>query len=279
MNIVLSIDGVAYTVTPTPASPTGPTGPTAPTGPTGTTGGTGGTGPTAVGSSAGAPAVPTTAKKVNMLTPPGAWEFNHDAGTSGTASNLATTYPVTSPDKRPNCRQFNFTLAKAGGAIFHTAVLPSGAGAFNRFVYKKREMYLKAIPTNCETDLEITDTATGVPYDMAMQQDGYKKVEDITINHKWTGVNIAVDPSTRKTNTWYESAEYVGFNPATKEVTYFGVEIDGTYYPINQTVVDADNAVWSKGMLNFQMQYDTSAQASTDFVILTDVLEVDCYTA
>lgn len=226
-----------------------------------------------------APAIPADAKRVNMLTPPAPWKMNHDLGTPGTVPVCTTNYPVTSPDGRIGCRQFAFTTTGKAGVIYHTAVLASGANAYNRFVYRKREMYLKAIPINCETDLEITGQASGIPYDMAMQQDGHSGVEDITIDHKWTGTNIKVNPSSRKTGVWYESAEYVGFDPVTKRITYFGVEIDGVYYPINQTVTDADNAVWGKDELNMQLQWDSGADASTDYVILTDLLEVIAWKA
>jgi len=225
-----------------------------------------------------APTIPATAKVVNMLIPPGAWEMNHDLGTPGTVPAIATTYPVTAPDGTVNCRQFTFTTTALAGAIFHTAAIPSGASAYNRFAYKKREMYLKAIPKNCETDLEITGQATGIPYDMAMQQDGYSGVEDITINHVWTGTNVKVNPTTRKTGVWYESVEYVGFDPVAKQIIYFGVLLDdGVYYPINKTVADADNAVWQKDMLNFQQQYDSGQTVSTDYVILCSLLEVDAW--
>jgi hypothetical protein len=223
----------------------------------------------------GAPVIPSTSKTINMLTPLKPWQMNHDLGTPGTVPAITTTYPVTAPDGTQNCRQFAFTTTGKAGAIYHANAVPSGASAFTRFAYRKREMYLKAIPTNCETDLEITGQATGVPYDMAMQQDGYSGVEDITINHKWTGTGIKVNPTTRKTGVWYESVEYVGFDPVAKQITYFGVTLDdGVFYPINQVVADADNAVWAKDEVNFQLQWDSGQTASTDYVILCSALEV-----
>lgn len=278
--IKLNVNGVDYNCQP--ISATGATGPTGATGGTGsgatgpTSGPTGTTGPV----SAQPPVIPNTAKKVNMLTPPNPWQVNHDAGTPGTGSGTVT-LGQTAPDGTKGCLLLKMNTTLKGGVIIHGLALTSGASAYTRFAYRKREMFVFTGPNtieNIETDLEITDKATGVPYDMAMQQDGYKGVEDITINHKWTGTNIAVNPLTRSSGVWYETVEYVTFNPTTKEITYDGVTTaDGVYHPIGQTVADADNSVWAKDSLNLQAQYDCNADASTNNTIYISLLEIDCF--
>jgi len=281
MDIKLTIDGVAYNVAPMASPPvTGPTGPTGstgstgptgppPIGPTGVTGGTAPTGPTA-GPTSGAPVIPASAKYVDML-PAVTWAGNHDAGTPGDANGL-TLFPVKSPDGR-TCRQFSWTASGKGGMIFHSKVL-TGASQYNCFAYKKREWSKNwANMGQIETDLEITDPKTGIPYDMAMQQNANDGVEDITASHKWTGTTVKVDPTKRDPTKWHTSTEYVKLN-ADNSVTYRGVEIDGVYYPINKTVTSAQSVPWEKDILNMQLQFNSNQTASNQFQVLIDQLGV-----
>jgi hypothetical protein len=222
------------------------------------------------------PTVPATAKTIDAL-PMTGWEMNHDAGTSGSSTGT-TSYPVTAPDGTPNCRLFDFTNTAGGGEIYHFAILPD-VTPYKNFRFRFRRTASPTV-TNSEHDLEAVD-ASGNPLDMATQEDGYNGVFDVTESHKWVGVStIKVDPSKWAAGSWHEDDVYMTDN-GDGTVTYVGVTIDGTYYPINIKAADVDNSKWQPKILNVQIQFDTKPPAGVatgvESKVYCSVCAVDCW--
>lgn len=226
---------------------------------------------------AGAPVIPATARRENMLNK--AWKNNHDDGTGGTASG-ATNYPETSPDGRPNCLAARFDT-NGGGWIMHCLALTGGADQYNKFCFRKRERKFdpggwKTI-NQCETDLEITNPKTGQPYDMALQQSATNNEGlEVSINHKWTPTGVKINPQLRDPNAWHLTENYLTFNPADGSFTVDGVGFNSTFYPIGKTFTDPDASRWGLNELNVQDQYNGPA-GKNSHVILFDLFEIVCW--
>lgn len=219
--------------------------------------------------------IPANANYIDMLAkPPNPWQINHDSGTPGKATGTVT-YPVTSPDGRPNCMLVKGILTDKGGIIMHGLFMKSGVSKVNRLVYKKREMIYKgAGEIACiETDLELTDK-NKVPYDLAAQQDAHSGALDISSNHKWTPTTLKVNPLTRKNGEWHESEEYWAFDWTTKQITLLGVVLDGVETVLNKTFTDPDSSLWGVEEGNMQAQWDSNIAGDLPYEIYMDILGV-----
>lgn len=219
--------------------------------------------------------IPANANYIDMLAkPPNPWQINHDSGTPGKATGTVT-YPITSPDGRPNCMLVKGTLTDKGGIIMHGLFMKSGVSKVNRLVYKKREMLTKgAGAIACfETDLELTDQGKR-PYDLAAQQDAHSGALDVSINHKWTPLGLKVNPLSRKNGEWHESEEYWGFDWATKQITLIGVVLDGVETVLNKVFTDPDSSLWGPDEGNMQVQWDSNVAGDLDYEIYMDMLGV-----
>lgn len=214
------------------------------------------------------PVIPGTAKVFNMLPNTVPWKMNHDAGTSGDSTTTfgTTTYPVPAPNGMPS-RLFDFTTAKGGGEIYHVNVT-TDSSMFNTFCLEAEEWATNWTGVKCaEKDMEHAD-ATGAYEDLATQIDGYSGTLDITANHGWVHLSIRMDPRQRDPNVAHPTRIYTRDN-GDQTITYIGMFIDGTYYPINKTVNSMGSTKWNPKVLNLQIQYDGDSGSIETKVYMT----------
>jgi hypothetical protein len=219
----------------------------------------------------GEPTIPATAVVVDML--PFAFACNWDKGTSGSASGTST-YPVTAPDGTANCREFQFTLTKNGGFIYHGNVMKD-ASAFNTFCYDTEEYYPDASNLlRIERDIEQV-AADGSYVDMATQLNGSALCLDYTANSSWQHTAVKANPTAIPPGKWYTTKRYFK-NMGGGMVSYIGSNDNGTYSPLGITVKSQPSAKWGKNILNVQYQFG-GGPGSVQSTVYARVFRIHCW--
>jgi hypothetical protein len=236
-----------------------------------------------------APTIPATAKVIDCL--PLTWSAAQDPATNpGKASATGTTsYPVTF-NGSTGLRQFNFTLGNRGGILFHCNPV-ADASAYRNFVLEFDAEYPDPTNIAClETDLNWVDNSgtgankgKGAVTIIGQQLAGWDNCAEITsvVNGACHWNKTAVTPADPRTWAkgsrhkvrWFAQIDGKG------NVTYEGVEIDGTYHLFTGANVQSslDLLNWTANLLNAQLQLDGSSTGSVASVVYAHAYTVSCW--
>jgi hypothetical protein len=214
----------------------------------------------------GAPAIPSTAKSVNLITQTNWKPCEHDAGTPGTGT-CSNNYPVTwITDKA--ARSFAMTYTGAGGVRWADTIAND------------------AVSTNFVLDTEVSSPdwshnqvkANGKTAILGTQCSSYSKTWEITLlNSKggwhWVPVDAPCNPTTWTANVLHHIRIF-GSITAAGISTYLGVELDGTYSAFSGATGQTEDALgWGAGTVLTNFQID-GLGASGSAVIYADALTV-----
>jgi hypothetical protein len=211
----------------------------------------------------GAPAIPTTAKSVNLITQ-GTWKAcEHDAGTPGTG-RCSNNYPVNNiffdaAGKSIDARGFSMSYTGAGGVRWANS-LANDTAATN-FVLDAR---VESPDWTHVADLELDTNqvkSNGKTTILGTQCASQEKTWDITLSGAngawhWVKTNVACNPLTWTPNASHHIRIF-GTISAAGISTYLGVEFDGTYSAFSgATGSTADSLGWGVGTVLDNVQID-----------------------
>ncbi len=225
MNISLTIDGVAYTVTPTvvPPPPSGlfllPAG------------------------------VNPTVVNLDALV----WQGTKDAATSGIAT-FATTYPLAISGKQ--ARQFSTSYTNHAGVRF-SCRYADGDTTSTHFIYAG-ELWIDDPTQIAQMELDNNQvTADGKTYIFGVQanaNDGFWDITEMNPGSHWTPTTLKVNPRTWPAKTWIHF-EIMSHRDNAGKVTYDAIYFNGVTMQIGKTLASAENIGWTIGRLlvNWQL--------------------------
>jgi hypothetical protein len=237
----------------------------------------------------GAPVIPATAKRYDMMSLPDAkWATKHDPGTGTGLTSGSTTYPFNLAGAK--VRQFLVNLAGKGGQIFYADVMTPDTGLLNVCYESVLESPDFTNFQNIEQDFNWVGAAKAGT-----------KTGDVTIigqqlasgsgTAEITKVTPTTDPTTKKVSYachWVPTtakAKPVLFTPNVQHtirwyaqhdgkgnVTYIGVEIDGIYQKIGVTMACFDPLAWAADLFQMQLQLDGASGSAVSSVLYAHAL-------
>jgi hypothetical protein len=180
------------------------------------------------------------------------WQFNHDAGTPGTA--VGETSLVSTPAVTGTARKFTSTFTDAGGEIFS---IPYATDAVSTHFVYDGWVWIEAGSSLSNLEMDSNQvTANGQTVIYAFQCSGYsKKWEYSGAGATWVASSQPCDVSTWQTNTWHH-VQISYSRDDSGNVTYESVWLDGDEQPINATVPSSFALGWQIGVLQTQFQLD-----------------------
>jgi hypothetical protein len=222
------------------------------------------------------PSVPANAIAATELQLHPNWRYNHDPGTTGSATGVMTI--VADPSLSGQAAEFDNSFLDWGGEIYHVSFGTDTSSA--NFVYDAQVWIAEGSQIgNLEMDMnQVIDNGDTVIY--GFQCDGDHGTWDYSGNKGTLGAsNITwfhstepCNPADWATNTWHHvqisySRDEVG------DVTYNGVWLDGVEAVIDATVPSAQSLGWAKGDLLTNFQID-GVGASGASVLYADNLTI-----
>jgi hypothetical protein len=235
----------------------------------------------------GAPVIPATAKRYDMMSLPDAkWATKHDPGTGTGLTSGSTTFPFNLAGAQ--VRVFKVSLAGKGGQIFYADVMPDDTGLLNVCYESVIESPDFSNLQNIEQDFNWVDAATAKTGNVTIIG---QQLASGSGTAEITKVTPTTDPTTKKISYachWVPTtakAKPVLFTPNTPHtirwyakhdakgnVTYIGVEIDGIYQKIGVTMACFDPLAWAAKLFQMQLQLDGAAAASFSSVLYAHAL-------
>ncbi len=223
---------------------------------------------------AGAPAIPSTATAVSLITQ-GTWKAcEHDAGTPGTGT-CSNNYPVTGIFA-DSARGFSMTYTGAGGVRWANSfardttstnfVLDAVVQSPDWTHVADLELDTNVVRSNGNTDILGTQCAS------------QEKAWDVTFTNTsgawhWVSTGVPCNPLTWTPNVPHHIRIFGTISPQDIS-TYIGVELDGVYTPFaNETGSTADALGWGKGTVLDNVQID-GLGASGSATVYMDKLTV-----
>lgn len=216
----------------------------------------------------GAPAIPSNAVAVDLLTQ-GTWKAcEHDAGTPGTAT-CSNNYPVTGIFADA-ARGFSMAYTNGGGARW--------ANSFAKDT-KATNFVLDGVFQSPDwthvADLELDDNqvkADGKTAILGVQCASQEKAWDITLGKvgggwHWVASNVSCNPMTWAPNTPHH-VRIFGSIDAQDNSTYIGVELDGVYSPFTGVASGptGNSLHWGLGSILTNFQIDGYKAAGSAIV-------------
>lgn len=198
------------------------------------------------------PVIPPNAIAANGVQALSGWQFNHDAGTPGTASG--TSALTASPSLSGSARQFSSTYTNGGGEIY--SVVYANDTTSSNFVYDGWVWIAQGSQfANLEMDSNQVD-ANGNTYIYAFQCSAYSHMWEYSgAGASWVASTQACDISSWTTNAWHHvqisySRDDAGY------VTYHSVWVDSIQQVIEATVPSSFALGWKVGVVQTQFQVD-----------------------
>lgn len=198
------------------------------------------------------------------------WQWNHDAGTPGTATGSSSL--VASPSLSGSARQFNLSWTAFGGEIFHSYLGPGNLDPNSTsFIYD-----IQVYPTNLtninQMEMDLNQVmANGQTVIFGCQMNFASGLVQYTLNiaghTQWVNSNIACTrPSI---NTWHHIR--IGYHrDSVGNVTYDFFEIDGA---LSNFIGASGNSAFSLGwspvgllLVNFQMNGNNTSNSTTTYI-------------
>jgi hypothetical protein len=213
------------------------------------------------------PAIPSSAIVASNVHRLAAWQFNHDAGTPGTA--VGETSLVSTPSQSGSARQFTSTFTDAGGEIF--SIPYANDTVSKNFVYDGW-VWIEAGSSLSNLEMDSNQVmADGKTVIYAFQCSGYsKKWEYSGAGATWVKSSQPCDISTWQTNVWHH-VQISYSRDDSGNVTYQSVWLDGDQQSINATVPSAFALGWQVGVLQTQFQLDGLGANGSATVYLDDL--------
>jgi hypothetical protein len=195
------------------------------------------------------------------------WQFNHDAGTPGTAVGESSL--VSAPSRSGNARQFNSSYTGAGGEIYSLSYASDTTAT--HFVYDGW-VWIEAGSSIANLEMDSNQvTANGETVIYAFQCSGYSKQWEYSgAGAKWVHSSQPCDVSTWQTNVWHH-VQISYSRDDSGNVTYKSVWLDGAEQPINATVPSSFALGWQVGVVQTQFQVDGLGTSGASTVYLDNL--------
>jgi hypothetical protein len=198
------------------------------------------------------PVIPANAIASSSLQVLDKWQFNHDAGTPGSA--VGETGIVSNPSRSGSARQFVSSYTAAGGEIYDLAYANDTTSM--NFVYDGW-VWIAAGSKIANLEMDSNQvTANGQTVIYAFQCSGYSQMWEYSgADAKWVHSTQPCNPSKWETNVWHHvqisySRDDFG------NVTYHSVWLDGAEQAIDATVPSSFALGWAVGVVQTQFQID-----------------------
>ena len=210
------------------------------------------------------PVIPSNAIVASNLHRLDTWQFNHDAGTPGTA--VGETSLVSTPSQNGSARRFASAYTDAGGEIF--SVPYANDVVSKNFVYDGW-VWIEAGSSLSNLEMDSNQVmADGKTVIYAFQCSGYsKKWEYSGAGATWVSSSQPCNVSTWQTNAWHH-VQISYSRDDSGNVTYHSVWLDGDEQPINATVPSAFALGWQVGVVQTQFQLDGLGASGSSTVYL-----------
>jgi hypothetical protein len=222
-----------------------------------------------IGQSTGSgPQIPASAIAISQIQTQENWKVNHDPATPGSSDGSMTL--VSDPSLSGSAAQFDTTFQNAGGEIYSKSY-GNDPNALN-FLY---DGYIWINSGSTIGNLELDNNqvaANGDTIIYAFQCAGDSNTWDYSANTgtaknphvHWLHSSQPCNPQSWTQDTWHH-VQISYSRDTTGNITYNSVWLDGTEYPINETVFGAFNLGWSHGdlMTNFQVDGHGKSGSST----------------
>lgn len=251
MNIKLNIDGIDYSVTPTPPPL----------------------------SSTGLFLVPPSVTPCTFqLTESPLWKGTPDEATSGTAT-LTSTYPVTIGGR--TARKFQSVFTNNSGARFSCVYDSESTYTPMNFVYSGSLFIDGPQPIGqMELDNNEVDPVSGDTYIFGVQQNINSGSWDVTstdrtvIKCEWHPTQAKGSPANWPTNMWLPF-EIASHRDNYGVITYDAVRFNGTTQPIQAIYPASLPLKWAKGikLVNFQI----GGKGTGTVIIYASNLQITCW--
>jgi hypothetical protein len=213
------------------------------------------------------PTVPSNAIASTDIQTLSTWHWNHDPGTTGTASG--TTELVGSPSLSGNARKFSSSYTDAGGEIYSVDYATDTTSM--NLVYDGWVWFAPGSQiSNLEMDSnQVLSNGNTVIY--AFQCSGYTKTWEYSgAGAHWVSSTQPCDVSSWTTDTWHHiqisySRDDSGY------VTYHSVWVDGAEQVIEEAVPSSFALGWKIGVLQTQFQIDGIGASGANVVYLDEL--------
>ena len=212
------------------------------------------------------PTIPTDALVTHNIQALDAWEYNHDPGTSGTATG--DTSLVDTPSLSGSSRKFVSSYTGWGGEIYHKSYGKDTTST--HLVYDARVWIEDGSDVeNLEMDSnQVLDNGDTVIY--AFQCAGDSKTWDYSgAGAHWVHSKQPCNPADWKRDVWHHVQIAYNRNPD-GTVTYEAVWLDSVEQQINETVPSTFALGWGK-VIQTQFQIDGGKTPGSSVVYLDDL--------
>jgi hypothetical protein len=224
------------------------------------------------------PSIPSNAKLV-VLDTQTSWKGEKDAGTPGTASGIATTYPAVADSAHQDARSFAMSYTGRGGVRWSTDSNRSDY-ASTHFVYDTYVMSNSFSQLN-NLELDINQvTAAGNTRILGTQCSNYSHSWEYTLNTSaaatawhWVPSNIPCDTTKFAPGQWYH-IQIEGHFDSNDNSYYDEVWVDGQGTPFSGASGPTGRALgWAHGVVLENFQLD-GANASGSAVVYTSPTKI-----
>jgi hypothetical protein len=210
------------------------------------------------------PVVPSNAIAASELQTLSTWNFEHDAGTPGSA--VGETGLVGAPSLSGTAREFNTSFTGAGGERFSVSYADDPAAS--NFLYDGW-VWIEAGSSISNLEMDSNQvTANGQTVIYAFQCSSYYSVWEYSgANAKWVHSTASCSPSAWQTNTWHH-VQISYSRDDSGNVTYHSVWWDGAEQVIEATVPSSFALGWKEGAVQTQFQIDGLGASGSNTVYL-----------
>jgi len=213
------------------------------------------------------PAIPSNALVASDVQLLDTWQYNHDAGTPGTAGGDSGL--VSTPSRSGAARQFASSYTDAGGEIY--SVSYANDTESSNFVYDGW-VWIDAGSSISNLEMDSNQVmANGKTIIYAFQCSGYSKTWEYSgAGAKWVSSGQPCNVSTWQTEVWHH-IQISYSRDDSGNVTYKSVWLDASRQTINATVPSSFALGWQVGVVQTQFQVDGLGTSGSSNVYLDDL--------